>query len=83
MDELQDRVIEATKQIILVTDRFVRRDLETMLKTVREALDNLDKESVECRRLQRPTSRYDLLKQLAEERIANLEKHITYACLIK
>jgi hypothetical protein len=83
MDELQDRTIEATKQINLVTDRFARRDLDRMLKTVREALDSLDKESVECRRLQRPTTKYESLKQLAEDRILNLEKHLTLAMLLR
>jgi hypothetical protein len=83
MDELLDRTIEATKQLNLVTDRFVRRDLDRMLKTVREALDNLDRESVECRRAQRPTNRYETLKLQAEELVLNLEKHLTFAMLIK
>ena len=83
MDELQDRTTEATKQLNLVTDRFVRRDLDRMLKTVHEALDNLDKESVECRRARRTTTKYETLKIQAEELVLNLEKHLTLALLIK
>lgn len=83
MDELQDRAIEATKQITLVTDRFVRRDLDRMLKTVKEALDNLDSETVECRRLRKPTARYEQLKEVAESRITNLEQHLTLAMLLR
>jgi len=83
MDELQDRTIEATKQLSLVTDRFVRRDLDKMLKTVREALDGLDSETVECRRLRKPTARYEQLKEVAESRLVNLEQHITLALLLK
>ena len=83
MDELQDRTTEATKQLNLVTDRFVRRDLDRMLKTVHEALDNLDKESVECRRAHRTTTKYETLMIQAEELVLNLEKHLTLALLIK
>lgn len=83
MDELQDRTTEATKQLNLVTDRFVRRDLDRMLKTVHEALNNLDKESVECRRARRTTTKYETLKIQAEELVLNLEKHLTFAMLIK
>lgn len=83
MDELQDRTTEATKQLNLVTDRFVRRDLDRMLKTVHEALDNLDKESVECRRARRTTTKYETLKIQTEELVLNLEKHLTLALLIK
>lgn len=83
MDELQDRVTEAIKHIANIQDRFVRRDLDRMLKTVKEALDELDRESVECRRIHRTTARYEQLKITADERISNLEKHIVFARLVR
>lgn len=83
MDELQDRVTEAIKHIANIQDRFVRRDLDRMLKTVKEALDELDRESVECRRIHRTTARYEQLKIIADERISNLEKHIVFARLVR
>ena len=83
MDELQDRVIDATKHIALIQDRFIRRDLDRMLKTVHAALDDLDRESVECRRLHKITARYEQLKTLADERVTNLEKHIVFARIMR
>jgi hypothetical protein len=83
MDQLQERLTEAIRHIANMQDRFVRRDLDRMLKTVREALDDLDRESVECRRVHRTTARYEQLKTLADERMSNLEKHIVFARLVR
>jgi len=82
MDELYQRVTDCADQIKDINNRQARRDLLKMLGAVDSALSKLDKESVECRRLNKSTSRYETLKNQAEELVANLEKHLTLARLM-
>jgi hypothetical protein len=53
-----------------------------MLNAVDSLLNQLDAESVECRRLNKITTRYETLKKQAEEQVLNLEKHLTLARLM-
>jgi hypothetical protein len=82
MDELYQRATDCAEQIKDINDRQARRDLLRMLKAVDSLLNQLDSESVECRRLNKSTSRYETLKKQAEEQVLNLEKHLTLARLI-
>jgi len=82
MDELYQRATECAEQIKSINNRLARRDLLRMLTAVDSALNHLDAESVECRRLKRNTARYETLKTQAEELVVNLEKHLTLARLM-
>ena len=82
MDELYQRATDCADQIKSINNRQARRDLLRMLGAVDSALNHLDAESVECRRLNKSTSRYETLKSQAEELVVNLEKHLTLARLM-
>jgi hypothetical protein len=82
MDELYQRATDCAEQIKHIINRRARRDLFTMLNAVDSALNKLDSESVECRRLNKITTRYETLKKQAEEQVLNLEKHLTLARLM-
>ena len=82
MDELYQRATDCAEQIKNINNRQARRDLLCMLRTVDSALNRLDSESVECRRLNRITTHYETLRKEAEDLIVNLEKHLTFARLI-
>lgn len=82
MDELYQRATDCAEQIKHIINRQARRDLFTMLNAVDSALNKLDSESVECRRLNKITTRYETLKKEAEELVSNLEKHLTLARLM-
>jgi hypothetical protein len=53
-----------------------------MLKPIDSALNQMSKESVECRRLHRPTARYQLLEQETQDLVQHLEKYLIFACLL-
>ena len=82
MDELYQRATDCAEQIKSINNRQARRDLLRMLSAVDSALNHLDAESVECRRLKRNTTRYETLRTQAEELVVNLEKHLTLARLM-
>ena len=82
MDELYQRATDCAEQIKDINNRMARRDLLRMLKAVDSALNKLDSESVECRRLNKITRHYETLKKQAEDLVLNLEKHLTLARLM-
>jgi hypothetical protein len=82
MDELLERVEQAERQIATVRSKVARRDLIKMLKPIDLILNRLSQESVECRRLHRPTARYQTLEQEAQDLISHLEKYLIFACLL-
>jgi hypothetical protein len=82
MDQIQQRVDQAERQIATVRSQVARRDLIKMLKPIDVTLNKLSQESVECRRLHRATARYQQLEQEAEDLINHLEKYLTFACLL-
>jgi len=81
MQELIQRATDCADQIRFINDRQARRDLLRMMGAVDSALNRLDSESVECRRLRRNTARYAELEKQAAELIVNLEQHLTFARL--
>jgi hypothetical protein len=76
------RIDNAYTQISTVKSKVARRDLLVMLRATETAYTQLDKESVECRRLRKETLRYRELLKNFEELLAHLEKHITFASLL-
>lgn len=82
MEQIQERLKQAEQQIASIRSRVARRDLVKMLKPINIVLNKLSQESVECRRLHRPTSRYQDLEQEAEDLVKNLEKYLVFACLL-
>jgi peptidoglycan hydrolase CwlO-like protein len=82
MDELYQRATDCVEQIKMIKNRQARRDLLRMLNTVDSALNQLDRESVECRRVNKITTKYQSQLKQVEELIVNLEKHLTLARLL-
>jgi hypothetical protein len=76
------RIDTAYTQISAVKSKVARRDLLVMLRATESAYTQLDKESVECRRLRKETPRYRELLKNFEELLSHLEKHITFANLL-
>ena len=76
------RIDTAYTQISAVKSKVARRDLLVMLRSTEAAYTQLDKESVECRRLRKETLKYQELLKNFEELLAHLEKHITFASLL-
>jgi hypothetical protein len=76
------RIDTAYTQISAVKSKVARRDLLVMLRSTEAAYTQLDKESVECRRLRKETPKYRELLKNFEELLAHLEKHITFASLL-
>lgn len=82
MDDIFKRIDVVYAQIRAVKNKTAQRDLLTMLHTLDTALNRLDQESVECRRLKRETTRYQNLQKECYELLDNLEKHLTFARLV-
>jgi len=82
MEDLLQRITQAERQIAAVRSKVARRDLVKMLKPIDSILTKLSQESVECRRLHRPTARYQTLEQEAEDLVKNLETYLLFACLL-
>lgn len=82
MEDLLQRITQAERQIAAIRSKVARRDLVKMLKPIDSILNKLSQESVECRRLHRPTARYQTLEQEAEDLVKNLETYLLFACLL-
>ena len=82
MDELLDRLDQIERQIPQIRNKTARRDLMKMLKNIDVAINAVSRESVECRRLHRETTRHKELVKNASDLITNLEQHLTFAALL-
>lgn len=69
-------VVSATKDI------RARSDLFKMYHNCKDIYTEMNKESVECRRLKRNTLRYQELEEKLNESIKEFEQWITYAALL-
>jgi uncharacterized protein (DUF342 family) len=83
MDELYQRLDRAERQLAQIQNKVARKDLMKMVRTIDAAMVAADMESVECRRLRRETSKHKDLVQQAQDLIANLEQHLTFAALLR
>jgi phosphoglycerate-specific signal transduction histidine kinase len=60
----------------------LREDMRRLWRPARALWDELDKELVECRRLNKPTIRYQELEQDLRNRLEIMEQYITFATLL-
>lgn len=82
LSDMFDRIETITSQIRTLKNKRAQRDLLHMLKTLDRALNELDKERVECRRMHRETSKYSSQLTVCKDLLNNLEKHLVYARLL-
>ncbi len=82
MDELLERLDRIERAIPTIKNKEARRDLMKMLRNIDTAMNQISRESVECRRLHRETGHYKELVKKAADLIANLEQHLTFAALL-
>ena len=82
MDEIINRITHAESQISTVKNKVVYRDLRKMLAGIDKVVTEISKESVECRRNRKETSRYTDLVVKANSLLDTLDQHITFAALI-
>jgi hypothetical protein len=82
MDELLTRLDKIEQVIPTIKNKVARKDLMKMLRNIDVAINNVSRESVECRRLHRETGQYKELIKKANDLITNLEQHLTFAALL-
>jgi hypothetical protein len=82
MDDLHLRLTQIESQITRIKNRQARRELTMMLRSANAAITRVDQELVECRRLQRPTSKYQDLITEANQVLKFVEQHLTFAALL-
>jgi len=80
--DLTIRYDTAMTQIASIRHKKAKRDLVTMLRNVDRKLNELDKESVECRRCKKTTSKYSSIEAECQQLLTNLEQHIVLALLM-
>jgi hypothetical protein len=83
MDELNNRLSNAEKQLFFVKNKVARKDLQKMIANIDSIMREISRESVECRRLHKDTNRYCDLKETAAILLDNLEQHFTLALLLR
>ena len=76
------RLTAVTNTTLKVNNAKNRKTLRLMYLTAEEKLTELNKESVECRRLKAVTSKYSKLDVEVAAMIDNLEKYAMLAALI-
>jgi hypothetical protein len=81
-DALYTRIDRAVSQVATIKNKQARRDLKRMLQSADAAMTNIDRELVNCRRLNRPTIKHSELVAKAEKILDFLEQHIVFATLI-
>lgn len=82
MDEVFQRLNAAEQAIYKVKNKVARKDLLKMVRTIDQAIVDVDMASVECRRLHRETLLYTELVHKVHDLLTNLEQHITFANLL-
>lgn len=60
----------------------MREDMRRLWRPARALWTELDKETVECRRLHKPTARYQEIEQDLLARIELMEQYLTFATLL-
>ena len=82
---MNDFSAKMTRLLAIVSstkDMRARSDLYKMYQNCKNIYIELDKETVECRRLKRNTLRYTELEQKLNESIKEFEQWITFANLL-
>jgi len=78
---LKTRLDNVFFQIIQIPPAM-REDMRRLWRPARAVWTDLDQELVECRRLNKPTARYQDLKQDLQNRLDLMEQYITFATLL-
>jgi hypothetical protein len=60
----------------------MRQDMRCLWRPARALWDELDKELVNCRRLNKPTIRYENIEQDLQARLDIMEQYLTFATLL-
>ena len=60
----------------------MREDMRRLWRPARALWDELDKELVECRKLNKPTVRYQEIEQDLNNRLEIMDQYITFATLL-
>ena len=82
MDEILERLSAAEKQLLLVKKKRNQRDLQKMIRHIDSVITEISRESVECRRLKKETTRYKDLLVEATNLLDNLDHQIIFAMLL-
>jgi hypothetical protein len=82
MEQLQQKLDQIRRAIPQLRNKTARHDLLKMVRNVDLAMNEISRESVECRRLRRETLHYQELVKNAQNLIINLEQHLTFAALL-
>ncbi len=78
----QQRLDELLALIKRTSDIRARSQLMKMYWNCKRAYDDISRESVECKRLQRVTPKYTELEQKFEQYVSELEQWATFAKLL-
>jgi hypothetical protein len=78
---LKQRLDNVFFQIIQIPPGM-REDMRRLWRPARALWDELDKELVECRRLNKPTIRYREIEQDLHARLDIMEQYLTFATLL-
>ena len=82
MEQLVQRLSNAKVRIGNLKNKTARRDLVKMHNTVLTIFEDISRESVECRRMHKKTTRYEKLILNATDQLEHLEKYLVFACLL-
>ena len=82
MEQLEQRLSNAKVRIGNLKNKTARRDLTKMHNTVLAIFEEISRESVECRRIHKTTTRYEKLILNATDQLEHLEKYLVFACLL-
>jgi hypothetical protein len=78
---LKTRLDNVFFQIIQIQPSM-REDMRRLWRPARALWDELDKELVECRRLHKPTIRYQEIATDLRNRLDTMEQYLTFATLL-
>lgn len=84
MDEqLIERIAHLERKIRDLKDPTARRDMQKMFRNLETIQTEISRESVECRRRQRVTVRYQELLVQCEQLLEEYERTLTFAILLR
>jgi hypothetical protein len=82
MDEIIERLSVAENQLLKVKSKIAIRDLRIMIRHIDKIVTEISRESVECRRLKKETTKYKDLLVEATKLLDNLDHQIIFAMLL-
>jgi len=82
MEEFKQRLACAEITIRRFDDYHMRHDLLRLFETCNNIYTKLTQEAITCRRIHKPTIKYNELAIQLDETLRHLEQNITFATLI-